>query len=180
MLLKAYAFTAVGFMLAHGQWTPWFLIPFGILFEGVAFSWLHLIGMDCSNKQFFADEKLNDAGATVLRWEWYAVLSVTLTFFDFMSMSSFMKFAALPLIVVQATFAKSRKKQRLEVAETPGGGGMKRSSSATTLFPELNDAASQIGELLDVARRADGSVIQRRENREHEWQFGIALHQVPM
>jgi 3-oxoacyl-(acyl-carrier-protein) synthase/fatty-acid desaturase/acyl carrier protein len=180
MLFKAYAFFGVGMVLAYSQWTPWFLIPFGILIEGVAFAWLHLIGMDCTNKQFFEDEKLNDIGAKVLRWEWFALLSVTLTFFDFWSMGSFLKFAVLPLIVVQATFASQRKSRRMDVSEVRTG-GMKRSSSATTIFPELNDAASQIGELLETARRADGSVIQRRsDSTEHEWQFGIALHQVPM
>jgi hypothetical protein len=52
------------------------------------------------------------------------------------------------------------------------------------LFPELKSAAEQIGDLMQIARSADQSNIVRRGERgqeeEGDWQFGVALHGIPM
>jgi len=58
-------------------------------------------------------------------------------------------------------------------------------SSLDLLFPELESTAGQISDLLDEAQNVDdqSSVFNRQVSPEgggEEWQFGVALHQIPM
>ncbi|CAJ1355090.1 unnamed protein product, partial [Effrenium voratum] len=53
------------------------------------------------------------------------------------------------------------------------------------LFPELESTASQVSDLLVEAQKADQSSVFRRQvsgdpEDEEDWQFGVALHQIPM
>lgn len=186
MLVKAIMFLALGVILAWGQHTPWFLIPFGILFEGVSMSWLHLIHQDCELKQFFPSKQANEWGASLLRWELQVGGGILLYAFGLWHFVTLVKFVLAPMFVMQATLVSATRTTKPDTRETSLSGSPRDSSSASLLFPELGSAASHITEILEEAKRAEqsGDSMFRRQvtggQSEEEWQFGIALHQVPM
>mmetsp|Transcript_3358 Transcript_3358/g.3920 ORF Transcript_3358/g.3920 Transcript_3358/m.3920 type:complete len:111 (+) Transcript_3358:3-335(+) len=69
MLTRAGLCLAMGVVLVTGYRTPFWLVPFGIVFEGVSLAWFYLIQKDCEQGHFFPSKALNVAGSWLLRWE---------------------------------------------------------------------------------------------------------------
>eukprot|EP00435_Cladocopium_sp_Y103_P045366 s1029_g13.t1 len=117
-------------------------------------------------------------------------VAVLLTVTQVWSFGALLKFFILPLLVMHATLSTTSKevegaakKERKSPSMT-----MRKSPSMTSLellFPELESTASQVSDLLVEAQQADQSSVFRRQvsgdpEDEEDWQFGVALHQIPM
>lgn len=189
MLTRAGLCLAMGVVLVTGYRTPLWLVPFGIVFEGVSLAWFYLIQKDCEQGHFFPSKALNVAGSWLLRWELHMAVAVLLTVTQVWSFGALLKFFILPLLVMHATLSTTSKEVESAAKKERKSPSMMRKSPSMTslelLFPELESMASQVSDLLVEAQQADQSSVFRRQvsgdpEDEEDWQFGVALHQIPM
>ncbi|CAE7684266.1 fat-7 [Symbiodinium pilosum] len=139
MLTRAGLCLAMGVVLVAGYHTPVWLVPFGIVFEGVSLAWFYLIQKDCEKGHFFPSSSLNTVVSYLLRWELHLAVAILLTATQVWSFGALLKFWLLPFLVMQATLA------------------------TTTNADEARSTASQVSDLLDIAQQADQSSVFRRQ-----------------
>ncbi|CAE7881265.1 fat-7, partial [Symbiodinium microadriaticum] len=188
MLTRAGLCLAMGVVLVAGYHTPVWLVPFGIVFEGVSLAWFYLIQKDCEKGHFFPSPALNTLVSYLLRWELHMAVAIMLTATQIWSFGALLKFWMLPFLVMQATLATTTNSEEDGTKKQRQPGSIRKSPSMTSLellFPELESTASQVSDLLDIAQHADQSSVFRRQvsgdqEDEEDWQFGVALHQIPM
>jgi stearoyl-CoA desaturase (delta-9 desaturase) len=88
----------LGFACLQGCFSEYLLEPAGVIVIAVAAAWVDVIQKECKKRRFFPTAILNSVGTYLFRWE--IGLAVALLLSAVSSVSTAMKYAALPLALM--------------------------------------------------------------------------------